>query len=325
MFQPKVTQAALPPLDVSVPVPRSGPVADYCRFYQLDLEQYDSSLHHACGWLSLAGYRVVVHVFVPQQAVATLWIVHGYLEHSGLYQQILPVVLAHKYAVVIYDAPGHGLSSGMRAGIYDFAEYQTVLKGIQQYLQPHLPQPWRALGQSMGGAVLMDYVLQTQSQQQPLVFDRIFLLAPLVLPTRWQWWQIRLGFWGVRAFRSGLPRVFRRNTSDEDFLYFMHHEDPLQARWLPLAWVLALKKWIDRIHRLPKTEFPVWLVQGGQDETVNNDYNLRFIRQRFHLSADLWLEQASHQLANERTDIRQPLETLLRHFLTCDLEHMRRL
>ncbi|PTQ90640.1 alpha/beta hydrolase [Agitococcus lubricus] len=312
VFSPIATRAVLLPLDLSLTVPQTGAIADYCRFYQLDFESYLPNIHHACGWHHAAGYQILTHVFRPINARGTVFIVHGYLEHSGLYRHVVPVMLKAGYAVVIYDLPGHGLSSGVRASIRDFAEYQTILASVLSTLSAQLPTPYLGLGQSTGAAILMDYAL---SAKQSPYFDRLCLLAPLVYPARMQALQMQFAFWWFSATRSGLPRAFRKNTQDTNFLRFMRDEDPLQARWIPVSWLIALKHWIKHIHLQSPSRLPVWLVQGGQDRTVNGTYNTQFIQQHFNVQHFLWLPEAGHQLANEQTAIRQRVLDILAEFL----------
>jgi alpha-beta hydrolase superfamily lysophospholipase len=178
-----------------------------------------------------------------------------------------------------------------------------------------MPKPWLGLGQSTGGAILMDYVLSASAQRQQPELERLFLLAPLVFPARMQWLQMKLAFWLFKSLRSGLPRAFRQNTSNIEFWHFMRDEDPLQARWIPLSWLLALKEWVAYMHQFPPCSFPVWMVQGERDGTVNGEYNAQFITKNLHLVRSLLLKEASHQLANERADIRAPIDDLLQQFL----------
>lgn len=314
MFQPEAVIAAIPDFRMDSVWPASGPLDGYSRYYALDQERRFPGLRHAGGWIEAAGYRVLMQVFIPRNCRGTLFIVHGYLEHSGLYPKLLPQILRAGYAVVMHDLPGHGLSSGARVSIRDFEEYQQVLRAVQAQSQS-LPAPWLGLGQSTGGAILMEQVLaDVQSGRKP-VFDRLLLLAPLVLPTRLQWWQIRSAFWLYGSLRSVMPRSFRRNSSDDAFLNFIRREDPLQARWIPLDWVTAMKHWVTRVHRYPPSGFPVWVVQGERDTTVNGPYNIRFLRRRFDVRVSLKLAEASHQLANERDDVRAPVDGLLTDFL----------
>ena len=315
VFHPETTRQALPPFDITTIVPNDGAVADYCRFYHLDFENDFYGLHHSCGYVDVAGYQILTHAFIPINPKGTVWVVHGYLEHSGLYRHILPQLFQQGYAVVIYDLPGHGLSTGIKASIVSFTEYQVIFRHLLTILRDELPKPWLGLGQSTGGAILMDYVLSASKQQQQSELERLFLLAPLVFPARMQWLQMKLAFWLFKSLRSGLPRAFRQNTSNIEFWHFMREEDPLQARLIPLSWLFALKEWAGYIHQLPPCSFPVWVVQGERDQTVNGTYNVRFIRKNLHLEKLLLLTEASHQLANERADIRAPIDNLLLQFL----------
>lgn len=316
MFNPEAVIAAIPEFRPQVSWPDSGAADDYSRYYALDEERRQPGLHHAGGWVAAAGYRILLHFFRPSACRGVLFIVHGYLEHSGLYPKLLPLALRCGYAVVIFDLPGHGLSSGARVSIHDFAEYQQVLTAVLRAIPEDLPGPRLAMGQSTGGAILMERVLAEAATGGEPPFARLLLLAPLVLPTRLQWWQIRGAFWLYGALRTSTLRSFRRNTADEAFLHFIRREDPLQARWIPVAWVMAMKEWVVRIHRYPPADYPVWLVQGVKDATVNGPYNYRFIRRRFRVMVSLQLADASHQLANERDDIRAPVDRLLMQFLT---------
>jgi alpha-beta hydrolase superfamily lysophospholipase len=318
VFHPETTRQALQPFDLTQAVPMTGPIAAYCFYYHLDFENDFYGVHHSCGWFHLAGYQILAHVYLPAAAKGTVWLMHGYLEHSGLYRHIVPQLLSEGFAVVIYDLPGHGLSTGVRASINRFAEYQTILDGLLSYFADSLPRPWLGIGQSTGGAILIDHALSRSAQQQPQAFERLLLLAPLVYPARMQWLQMQVGFWWFKAVRSGLPRAFRQNTSDIDFMRFIRDEDPLQARWIPLAWLLALKEWVTHIHQLPACSMPVWIVQGQRDGTVNGRYNIAFIKKHLHVVTCLVLEEASHQLVNERADIRLPIDRLVKQFLVND-------
>lgn len=315
MFHPDAVRAVMPMFDPDQAWPVAGPADDYSRYYALDEERRQVGLTHAGGWLEAAGYRILVHYFRPERCRGTLFIVHGYLEHSGLYPQLLPHILSLGYAVVLHDLPGHGLSSGVRAGIRDFSEYQIILDRLMARVATSAPRPWLGMGQSTGGGILMEHVLQSLQDGRPPAFERLFLLAPLVLPTPFQWWQIRGAFWLVGALRTAMPRNFRRNTSDDSFLDFVRRQDPLQSHWMPVGWINALRRWVPHLHRFPATDFPVWLVQGDRDSTVNSRYNRRFIRSRFRVVVSLQLREASHQLANERQDIRAPVDALLTDFL----------
>lgn len=309
----EAVRLALLRLDLGVYAPLRGILADYVRYYGIDFEQSLPGVRHHLGWFEAQGYRIVAHVLRPLAPRGTVFIMHGYLDHSGLYKHLIRDCLERGHAVFIFDLPGHGLSSGTRIDIPDFSHYQDVLGEALAHYGAELPKPFYGIGQSTGAAILMDHVLSACAQQRRPAFRRLLLLAPLVRPV--QWAKIRFGWWLIHHFKQTVPRVFRNNTSDEAFLRFVHDADPLQETDVPMGWVGALKRWVGRMHRLPPCDFPVLMVQGEKDETVDWRYNNDFVRRHFRIDYERLLPDASHQLANERDDLRAPVHEALAKML----------
>lgn len=308
---------ALLRLDLTVYAPPRDVLADYVRYYRIDLEKNLPGVRHFLGWFEAHGYRLVAHVFMPAEGVGakgTVFILHGYLDHSGLYRHLIRDCLEHGYAVFIFDLPGHGLSSGARVNIPDFSHYQLVLNEALAQYGAELPQPFYGVGQSTGAAILMDHVLTARAHGLKPAFCKLLLLAPLLRPVQWS--QIRFGYWLIHRFKKSVPRVFRKNSSDEEFLHFVHHHDPLQDVVVPMGWIGALKRWVRHMLSLPASDFPVLLVQGERDETVDWRGNNQFVRTHFHVESEQILPDASHQLANESDDMRAPVHAALVRMLT---------
>lgn len=305
---------AMPRLDLAVYAPLPGPVADYLRFYGIDLERTVPGVRHYQGWYEAFGYRIAAHAFLPPSPRGTVFFLHGYLDHAGLYRHLMRDCLERGYAVFIHDQPGHGLSDGARMDIPDFSDYQAVLDDTLSLFGADLPAPFYVVGLSMGGAIAMDHLLSTCARGREPAFRKALLLAPLLRPA--QWWQIRFGYGLIHHFRPAVPRVFRHNSSDSAYLRFVSESDPLQARWVPMGWIGALRQWVRRMEALPACDWPVLLVQGERDETVDWAWNNRFVRTHFRVEHEALLPQASHQLANERDDLRRPVHEALARMLT---------
>ncbi|HNC87179.1 MAG TPA: hypothetical protein PLF28_09230, partial [Agitococcus sp.] len=60
-----------------------------------------------------------------------------------------------------------------------------------------------------------------------------------------------------------------------------------------------------------------------QDGTVNGEYNIHFIKQRFDTKKVLFLPNAGHQLVNENGQNRQQIIAFLEQFLTNGNEELR--
>lgn len=287
----------------------------YRAFYALD--QLDARHFH--GYLRAGDHRIHIQIFQPLSPQGTLWLLHGYLEHSALYQPMIAELLAQEFTVLTFDLPGHGLSSGEETGIADFSVYQSMLKDIQEWASQQapeiLPRPWLGIGQSTGCAIWMDYVLTTCTRKHRPMIERLFLISPLIRPAKSAWWQNPLGLSLIRKVKHDVPRKFRRNNSNPEFLRFVRLEDPLQPRKMAMSWILALSRWMPYMEGLPASRFPVWLVQGARDQTVDWRYNMGYVKRKFRVKVTLQLEDASHQLINECKEIRAPMTALIPMFL----------
>ena len=295
-FQPENLIAMLRPLAAAMPL--SAAEQAYRRFYGFAA---DGAAHSLLGVRQIAGYQIALQAWWPQAPRATLVLLHGYYDHSGLYRHVIEWALGMGFAVLTFDLPGHGLSSGPRASIGDFAEYQAVLQGVlAEAAALALPQPWHLCGQSTGGAILIDYLLT--GAPGPEVGESI-LLAPLVRPRAWTWSQ--LSYKVMRNFVSEIPRRFSVNSSDLDFIDFVEHRDPLQPRSLPTAWVGALSRWVPHIEAAPRSSRSPLIIQGEADMTVAWQYNLEVLQDKFAAPQILRLGEARHHLANEAPALRQ--------------------
>ncbi|WP_286751616.1 alpha/beta hydrolase [Pseudomonas sp. UBA2522] len=293
-FHPDLLRTSLAPLNARKPLCTHAKA--YQRFYGLDLP-----VHSWLGQFAVAGFEVVAQVWCPQQPKATLLLLHGYYDHMGLYRHLVAWALKRGYAVVSCDLPGHGLSSGERASIDDFAIYQQVLECLfEQTRSLQLPHPWHLCGQSTGGAIAVDHLLH--NPQTSPIDGQVLLLAPLVRPCAWRW--SKLSYHVLRHFVNGIKRRFTENSTDPAFLPFLE-ADPLQPRRLPTAWVGALIDWITRIEAAPVSTRQPLIVQGEADGTVDWPYNLQVLRAKFAQPQVMMLPGARHHLANELPAIRQ--------------------
>lgn len=296
-FDPDHLRASLRPLAEWQPL--SEEASAYQRFYGLDFP--GRPLRSGLGRFEINGYELVSQLWWPERAKATLFMFHGFYDHTGLYRHVIAWALDQGFAVIACDLPGHGLSSGERASIRDFAEYQDALQGLfAEARSLELPQPWHLCGQSTGGAIVVDHVLHAGSSSPAQ--GQLILLAPLVRPRSWGW--SKLSYYLLKPFVKGIARRFSENSNDPQFLLFLQ-ADPLQARRLPTAWVGALKRWIKRIEAAPTSTRQPLIVQGQQDMTVDWPHNLEVLKAKFNRPQVLMLPEGRHHLANESLEMRR--------------------
>ena len=294
-FDPDALRASLQPLGAAQPICNNGRA--YQRFYSVTGA---GSVRSWLGRMDVGGYEVVGQVWMPEQPVATLFLVHGFYDHMGLFRHLINWALKLDFAVIACDLPGHGLSSGERASIMDFSEYQDTLQGLfAEALSLDMPQPWHLCGQSTGGAIVIDHVLN-QGADSPAQ-GQVILLAPLVRPRAWGW--SKLSYYLLRPFVKGIARRFSENSNAPAFLPFLL-ADPLQPNRLPTAWVGALARWIQRVESAPASLRSPIIIQGDADMTVDWGHNLAVLSEKFSQPQILMLKQARHHLANELPEFR---------------------
>ncbi|MCY3238535.1 alpha/beta hydrolase [Acinetobacter pittii] len=316
-----LTPQVLSPLNLNTLEEPSRDLLAYRKLYGLHLLECD----HLQGYVQMPLFRLHVQVFKPkvEKIQGTVCLLHGYLEHSGIYQPIIREILEQGFSIITYDLPGHGLSDGSPASIKNFDHYQQVLMAVYQYVKhaDQLPKPWVGIGQSTGGAIWMHHLLEYAEKRQDPIVDRVLLLSPLIRPAKTAWWHNPVGLGIIRRIKRQVPRHFRRNNHNPEFLRFIRLKDPLQPRMMGMDWILAMSKWMQEMEERPACRIPVWLAQGALDQTVDWRYNIEFIRRKFRLQTLLMLEEGSHQLINERADIRAALTGLIPAFLHAKPKH----
>ena len=279
------------------PVPSQPLLLKFLRQYNFPAQDY-----LRVGRADVDGRAICVYYWLPPEPRGTTFLVHGYFDHVGLYDHLVEYLLSRGQAVVAFDLPGHGLSAGEPLAIDSFHAYQNVLQHLLAECQ-HFPAPFNAVGQSTGGAVLLGLLQRFSGNQQQQPFASTYLLAPLLRP--WQWRRKLLKFWLLRWFVSSAPREFAMNSHDREFLRFLEQGEPLQRRSIPLSWVRAMVQWADDFSASPPCPWPITVIQGGRDTTVDGPYNISKIKQQFANTKVRFIEDAMHHMVNEREDIRR--------------------
>jgi len=280
-------------------------VQAYFAFYGIDFERRFPDLKHHFGHFSSGSYEIVAHYFALSQPRGTCFIFHGYFDHVGLFRHIIDYCLQRQLNVVMYDLPGHGLSTGERASISSFTDYSAVLRDCLRLFAGKAPEPWHAIAQSTGGAVMMDYLLRGETPVKVPEFSKVVLLGPLLRAAEWRW--VKTAYWLGHKFLERVNRRFAANSGDEAFLTFLESVDPLQDRYISVRWVDALLRWERLFDSLPASNRRLLIIQGQRDTTVDWRYNIPAIRAKFPQAKYLPLQDAFHHLANETQAIRDKM------------------
>ena len=274
---------------------------NYRDFYHLKFA--DIPHEHEMYRVDVDGDHLAVQFFTPPEPSGYVLFCHGYFDHVGLFRYIIGYLLQRGFAVATFDQIGHGLSSGEPVTIDSFDRYAAATRRIHEFARERLAtsEPWHFFGQSMGGAVIMEYLEQHMPAEG---VGEIVLFAPLVRP--YAWWLNRFVFAIARHTIESRVRTLTDNAENAEF-HALQKIDPLQARILPVAWVQSMVEWFKRFERYPVSALAPKVLQGDADRTVDGHYNLKVYRRRYPASVHLIIPGGRHHLGNESPAIREAM------------------
>lgn len=286
-------------------------VADYLNFYGLaEIDARHRLIPIESHYQGLTE-RLMVQIIEPPDAVGHILMCHGYYDHVGLYGHLIRYLLRRALVVVTFDQPGHGLASGAPAQVDSFDRYVQAVADVFAFARTTLGDAvsyWHCIGQSMGGAVLMEYL----AREPEVVKGEVVLLAPLVRP--FGWWINRWLFAIAERTIKAKKRVFAKNADNQAFLDFLSH-DPLQADLLPVNWVRAMVNWFQMFESYPESKLEPKIIQGEADKTVAWQHNRHVLKKRYPKAQWLMLPAARHHLVNESAGLRKQIWSWLDNWL----------
>ena len=266
-------------------------IEDYFEHYGLN--RGGRGVEHYFGSLRSGDFALAGHIYRLERAKGCVVCVHGYMHHCGQLKHLIRNLLECGYSAAVFDLPGHGLSGGDTAAIDDFSQYRQALNDFLEAVKQYCDGPYHFAGFSLGAAIGIDRLLNTNEK----TFEKIVLAAPLI---RWSLYEQSRGTYAVYSrFTNRIPRFFRKNSSDREFLIFNKTADYLHQRHLSLKWVKAMFEWNGTIEKAGANEKPALILQGDADGTVDWRYNVSTVREKLPDARIEIIEGARHELFNE--------------------------
>jgi len=286
---------------------------EFCHFYGIDFQKKIPGVQHRIGAVRSGEFSLAVHCYLQPNASSNLLLVHGYMDHSGLFGHLIEFGLLRGCNVLIFDLPGHGLSTGAQVAIDDFKEYSRAIDAV--LAAARLPGlPWWTMAQSTGCAALMEY-----SRTANWPFEAAVFLAPLVRPKDWE--LVRLAHFLLHRFTDRIKRKFAENSSDKEFLAFIRH-DSLSSRTISLRWIEALRRWLADLPMRDLGIGPLLVLQGDRDGTVAWRRNMKDIAILAPGCQIIYIKGAGHHLANESKTTRGDYMEQINRFLSVNMSHI---
>lgn len=199
------------------------------------------------------------------QPRAALAIVHGFGEHSGRYQNVVDALVPRGYAVHGFDQRGYGRSQGQRGHIDAWSQFRGDVGAFLRAVgEQETAVPLFLMGHSMGGLIVLDYVLR-----HPEGLAGLIVSAPGLEPAGVaRPWLVRVAklmtrVWPSLSLTVGLNA---KAVSRDQAVVDAYRGDPLchvkgSVRWGTES--LAVIEWI-KAHP-GDLRIPILIAHGGAD------------------------------------------------------------
>jgi lysophospholipase len=314
LFDREILIKSLPAYHDATPGLLNSQVKGYLQMYQL--LPLVTRAHYKMGRVVLDGIEVTLQYYGQKKretARGTVIIVHGYMDHVGLYRHVIEALHDDGFDLLCYDLSGHGLSGGEPLSVDSFKHYATQLAELITTVEEDIAYPLHLMGQSTGAAIVMAHQLFFMHENRAPMGERI-LLAPLVRSTSWRSVQRKF-----RWFQHIVKQVLRghsNNTHDLGFRQFINEYDPLQHKKIPVNWVGAMLIWGEWIESHAPVAGTIHMIQGTNDDTVDWRHNLVVLGRLYPDLALTLIKGAKHHLVNETPAYRHQVFTTVRQILT---------
>jgi alpha-beta hydrolase superfamily lysophospholipase len=244
------------------------------------IEPQSATCHHHTGFFpSRDGVKLYYQHWwgdVPTRAV--LGIVHGLGAHSDLFHNIIDVLVPQGVAIYALDWRGNGRSPGRRGYINHWAELRGDVGGLSDLIdqsQPALPK--FLLGHSVGGAIVLDYVLKHPAGIHGAIISNPTLGVVGIAPVRLTIARLLSQIWPSFSLSTG---VAADTGARDPAILAAYAADPLRhatgSARLATEY-MATADWIQA--HAPDLQVPLLMLQGGADRVSLPAGSRRFFEQ----------------------------------------------
>ena len=207
---------------------------------------------------------------------AVICLVHGMGEHSGRYTHVVEQLTQAGYSLIAFDLRGHGQSQGPRGHT---PSYETLLNDINSLLNeanknfPELPR--FLYGHSLGGNLVLNYVLRRQAQLKGVIVTDPWLRLAFE-PPRFKiiFAQITNHIWPAFSQKSGLDT---KALSHDPEVVRAYENDPLVHSYISARMFISIYqngRWA--LEHASEFSLPLLLMHGGDDKITSLEASKEF-------------------------------------------------
>ena len=221
-------------------------------------------------WETDDGLRLAVKNWKPAtEPKALICLIHGLGEHSGRYHHLGVYLNEAGYAFLAFDLRGHGRSQGQRGYAPNFrALLQDISLSLKEGRKLYPGCPLFLYGHSMGGNLVLNYVLRIQPQLAGVIVTSPFLRTAFEPPV----WKVVLG----RIMYSLWPNLSLANELDakgisrDPEIVRAYKNDPLvHDRLTPRLGIDLLRSGLWALEHANEFTLPLLLMHGDADSIVS--------------------------------------------------------
>jgi lysophospholipase len=247
---------------------------------------------HRFGTVRVGAAEIACQAWIPARARGTVFLVHGYYNHTGIWAPHIRRFLSEGWAVASLDLPGHGLSDGRPFDVDSIGEYGDALIALEDSLRGRAPRPWSVVAHSMGGLVVLD-----RARRPDYPYANTVLLAPMVHFSGWTW--IGAVLPAISLFKDQMVRGKTLNSSSDTAFLHRVEKDPLEGWRTPVHWLKEVRIWNaePRVSQLAPSRW--FYLQGDQDRTVDWRYDIDWVAARTDGMRVRMFKGARHHLQDE--------------------------
>lgn len=218
------------------------------------------------------GELLHVEHFIPQNRSPRLVAVfaHGFSAYAAPYRHVAQTLVEAGIAATLYDARGHGHSTGRRGHVERFSDYTADLaRVVAQARAPYPDLAYALIGHSQGGAVVLDYLL-SEPAHRPLCVVAAAPMLEIIVPVPWVERALN------RVFGPLIPRCAFPNHIQAEMI--TRNLDVRKIFWRdPLVHHVATSRWLSEVQRAEarikagatKMNVPIFLATAGDDRIVS--------------------------------------------------------
>jgi len=238
--------------------------------------------------------------FKPKNIRAVVVLIHGMGEYFGRYtDHVIPNFYNNSIAVIAYDQFGHGKTEGKRGHNPGFEEVlDCVSYIIDKSKQVFGIQPTFLYGHSMGGNVVINYVLKRKHNLNGVIATSPFLKLAFEPPA----WKLKIAKLLVKIAPSltmGNELDINAVSQDKNEVEKYKNDSLIHDRISPNYSIIFIETGIWAIENADKLKIPMLLMHGTGDQLTSYKASQKFAEKAGEKVELKLFEGAYHELHND--------------------------